>query len=61
MRAESCAPRASSSASPRAIRFHCSGLLSSQNRATSVWSAVRADGVVTPSPPRALISLRSRA
>ena len=44
-----------------AIRFHCSGELSSQNSAVSVCSAVRALGVVTPSPPSALISLRSAA
>ena len=44
-----------------AIRFHCSGELSTQNRAISVCSAVRALGVVTPSPPRAFTSLRSAA
>jgi hypothetical protein len=44
-----------------AIRFHCSGELSNQNSAVSVSSAVRALGVVTPSPPSALISLRSAA
>ena len=48
-------------ATVRAIRFHCSGELSTQNRAISVCSGVRALGVVTPSPPRALTSLRSAA
>ena len=42
-----------------AIRFHCSGELSTQNRAISVWSAVRALGVVMPSPPRRFTSLKS--
>src|SRR5207342_2101336 len=45
----------------RAIRFHAWGELSTQNRATWVWSAVRALGVVTPSPPRRLTSLKSLA
>src|ERR1700746_2205541 len=48
-------------ATVRAIRFHRSGELSTQNRATWVWSAVRALGVVTPSPPRRLTSLKSLA
>jgi hypothetical protein len=45
----------------RAIRFHCSGELSSQNRAISVWSSVRALGVVTSSPPRRCTSSTSAA
>src|SRR5215813_2344511 len=48
-------------ATVRAIRFHLSGELSTQNRATWVWSAVRALGVVTPSPPRRLTSRKSVA
>src|SRR5262245_8404644 len=48
-------------AAVRAIRFHRSGELSTQNRATWVWPAVRALGVVTPSPPRRLTSLKSVA
>ena len=39
---------------PRAMRFHISGELSSQNRPAWVWSGVRSLGVVTPSPPSAL-------
>ena len=42
-----------------AIRFHFSGELSHQKRAISVWSAVRALGVVMPSPPRDFTSLKS--
>ena len=42
-----------------AIRFHFSGELSYQKRAISVWSAVRALGVVTSSPPRDFTSLKS--
>jgi hypothetical protein len=42
---------------PRASRFHASGELSSQNSPISVWSGVRVLGVMTPSPPRSLISL----
>ena len=45
----------------RAIRFHCSGELSTQNRAISVCSAVRSLGVVTSSPPRRLTSAKSAA
>ena len=45
----------------RARRFHSNGELSSQNRAISVCSAVRALGVVTPSPPRRCTSLTSAA
>src|SRR5262245_7162421 len=45
----------------RAIRFHCNGELSIQNSAICVWSGVRALGVVTPSPPRALTSSKSNA
>src|SRR5262245_65697858 len=48
-------------AAVRAIRFHRSGELSTQNKATWVWSAVRAMGVTTPSPPRRLTSRKSRA
>src|SRR5262245_2692917 len=48
-------------ATVRAIRFHRRGELSTQNRATWVWSAVRALGVLTPSPPRRLTSLKSLA
>ena len=44
-----------------AIRFHCSGELSTQNSATCVCSGERALGVVTPSPPRRWISFTSAA
>jgi hypothetical protein len=42
-----------------AIRFHCSGELSTQKREISVCSSVRSLGVVTSSPPRRLTSLKS--
>ena len=42
-----------------AIRFHCSGELSTQNSAISVCSSVRALGVPTSSPPRSLTSWKS--
>src|SRR6478672_784229 len=45
----------------RAIEYHISGELSHQKCATSVCQGERRDGVVTPSPPYALTSLRSRA
>ena len=43
------------------MRFHASGELSIQNKPISVWSGVRALGVVMSSPPSALISLKSAA
>ena len=49
------------SATPRAMRFHISGELSSQNRPAWVWSGVRSLGVVTPSPPSLLTSSKSSA
>src|SRR6476620_6652046 len=45
----------------RAMRFHCSGELSTQNKAISVCSGVRSLGVVVPSPPRRLTSFTSAA
>src|ERR687896_742652 len=45
----------------RAMRFHAKGELSIQNKPISVCSSVRALGVVTPSPPSNLISLKSAA
>ena len=58
-RAFSQASRSSDIATVLAIRFHCNGELSTQNRAISVWSAVRALGVPTPSPPSLLTSWKS--
>ena len=43
------------------MRFHWSGELSLQKRPISVCSGVRLLGVVMPSPPSSLISLKSEA
>ena len=45
-------------ATERAMAFHCSGELLTQNRAISVWSGVL---VVELTLPRLLISLKSLA